>query len=189
MAEIKYTQKDKLICGIIFNLNYPAAHDLALIKLEESFGIIDLHLQTHIKFDFTDYYNKQMGTPLYRCFISFKELVDPSRLAEIKIFTNEIEIKIKKEMFTEKSDATFSPHRIINLDPGLLNPSRLILASTKNYSHRIYLQSGIYAELELLFTKNNVITLPWTYPDYKTPEYQNFFIKARKILLEQLKNK
>lgn len=189
MAEIKYPQKDKLICGIIFNPSYSLAHDAALTKLEQSFGIIELHLEKHIKFDFTNYYYKQMGAPLYRCFISFKELVDPSRLAEIKILTNEIETKIKNEMLGEKSDGTSIPPRIINLDPGLLNPSRLVLASTKNYSHRIYLHSGIYAELELLFTKNDIIPLPWTYPDYKTQEYENFFIKARKILLEQLKNK
>jgi len=187
MAEIKYPNNDKLICGIIFNLI--KAHDIALVELQKLFGEIDLHLENHIEFNFTDYYYKQMGMPLYRCFISFRNLVDPSNLANIKILTNELELKIKNEIISASHSEIPNLTRIINLDPGLLNPSRLVLASAKNYAHRIYLKDGIYAELELLFTKNEAITLPWTYPDYKTKEYQSFFIKARKILLAQLRNK
>ncbi len=187
MAEIKYPPKDKLICGIIFNLIQ--SHDLAIKKLNKLFGEIDLHLENHIEFNFTEYYYKQMGKPLFRCFISFKVLIDPAKLAEIKILTNKLEEEIKYELLDIRLLHQTYPQRLINLDPGLLNPSRLVLASTKNYSHRIYLSNGIYAELELLFDKNGAKILPWTYQDYKTSDYQNFFIKARNILLKQLRNK
>lgn len=107
----------------------------------------------------------------------FSEAGRSLSLSEIKLNTNEIEKNLSKEYQI----------RIINLDPGLLNPSRLILASAKNYAHRIYLKNGIYAELEYLFNKKGPILLPWTYPDYRTEAYQSFFIEARKILLDQLK--
>jgi len=177
MAEPKTPNKDKLICGLLFNIE--EAHHLAIEKLENIYGNIDYHIKSHIIFNFTNYYDKQMGPNLLRCFISFKELIDPSKLSSIKIQTNEIE----KELFIKFSLG----RRIINIDPGLLNPSRLVLASAKNYSHRIYLNNGIYAELELLFSKKGAEVLPWTYPDYRTKEYQEVFMEIRKILLQQLK--
>jgi hypothetical protein len=175
MAEAKHPNPDKLICGILFNRD--EVHHKGLELLQSIYGPIDLHLSNHIPFTFTNYYEKQMGQGLQRCFISFQKLIDPSLLSEIKKTTNEIEKNLSKEYGL----------RIINLDPGLLNPSRFILASAKNYAHRIYLKDVIYVELEYLFDKKGALLLPWTYPDYKTQEYQDFFIKARKILLAQLK--
>jgi Domain of unknown function (DUF4416) len=176
MAEAKSPQPDKLICGIIYSKE--EFHHQGLESLQELFGPVDFHLSPHIPFTFTSYYEKQMGTDLQRCFISFQNLIDPTLLSQIKLQTNELENKLSKG----------SNLRMINLDPGLLNPSRFILASAKNYAHRIYLNNGIYAELEYLFDKKGTILLPWTYPDYKTAEYQRFFVEARTILLKQLRN-
>jgi hypothetical protein len=77
----------------------------------------------------------------------------------------------------------------VNLDPGYMTASALIMATAKDFSHRIPLQKGIYAHLELLFGKNDVKTLSWTYPDYRTEEYHRYFLEVRKIYLKQIKSR
>jgi hypothetical protein len=131
-------------------------------------------------FKFTDYYEKQMGEGLRRKFVSFAEIVPPEKLSEAKIQTNALEEEIKKVFGSVK--------RIVNLDPGYMTASALIMATAKDFSHRIPLKKGIYAHLELLFGKNEVKTLNWTYPDYRTEEYQRFFLEVRKIYLKQLRS-
>ena len=79
--------------------------------------------------------------------------------------------------------------RAVNLDPGVIEASKLILATTKNYSHRIYIGEKMYAEVTLVFDKGGWCPLPYTYPDYKQQCYFDFFDKARTRLLEQLKSK
>ncbi|UCC39097.1 MAG: DUF4416 family protein [Candidatus Aminicenantes bacterium] len=177
MAEVKTFSPVKLICGII------ASTELIFMKAEEHlvrlYGSID-NASPPLKFNFTDYYEKQMGKNLKRKFLSSAHLIQPEKLSEIKLRTNEIEEEIKKELS--------AGHRIVNLDPGYLTPSALIMATVKDFAHRIPLQHGIYAHLELLFGKKEVHTLSWTYPDYKTEEYQNFFRDVRKTYLSQLRN-
>lgn len=148
--------------------------------LIDCFGSID-KTSAIIKFIFTDYYEKQMGEGLKRRFVSFADIIPPERLSEAKIQTNRLEEKIKRDFESVK--------RIVNLDPGYLTASALIMATAKDFSHRIPLQMGIYAHLELLFGKNNVKTLKWTYPDFRTEDYQRFFLEVRKIYLNQLKIK
>ena len=166
----------KLICGII------TSQDEAFIRAEERlvehYGSVDLKSPL-FEFNFTDYYEKQMGRDLKRRFLSFVRLISPERLSEIKIQTNALEEKIREEMKTEI--------RVVNLDPGYLAPSALIMATAKNFAHRIPLQNGIYAHLELLMTKKEMRTLDWTYPDYKTKDYQDFFMEVRRVYLFQLK--
>ena len=120
-----------------------------------------------------------MGKGLKRRFVSFREIVDPRSLSGVKIQTNVLENAIKKEIASAK--------RCVNLDPGYMTASALIMATAKDFSHRIPLQEGIYAHLELLFGKNDVKTLDWTYPDFRTEDYQRFFLQVRKIYLAQLK--
>ncbi len=167
----------KLICGIIAFQDDIFARSTAY--LTDSFGPID-HTSTLMDFKFTDYYEKQMGEGLKRKFISFSDIVPPEKLSEAKIQTNMMEEEIKKEFGSVK--------RIVNLDPGYMTASALILATAKDFSHRIPLQKGIYAHLEFLFGKNEVKTLNWTYPDYRTEEYQRFFLEVRKTYLAQLRN-
>jgi len=177
MAEAKPFIQVKLICGII------SSEKLFFEKAEkhllELYGAVDLR-SPFFEFDITDYYEKQMGKDLKRRFLSFCSLCAPERLSAIKVRTNILEEEIREEL-KEK-------FRVINLDPGYLTSSALIMATTKDFAHRIPLQNGIYAHLEFLFTKKGIRFLEWTYPDFKKEEYQNFFKEVRKIYLAQLRH-
>ncbi|RKX75293.1 MAG: DUF4416 domain-containing protein [Spirochaetes bacterium] len=143
--------------------------------LERHFGPIDYQSRT-IEFNFTDYYTEEMGSDIKRMFLSFGKLVTPESLADIKIKTNDIE-----GLFAERGK------RRVNLDPGLLNTVRLILASTKNAPHRIPLRGGIYAEITLLYQNGEFIPLKWTYPDYRSESYREILEEVREIYKGQLK--
>jgi len=145
--------------------------------MEEKLGPID-YASELIDFNFTRYYEKELGPGLKRQFVSFKNLVSPDKLAEIKLFTNELEQKWSEE-----------GKRLLNIDPGYLNDSRVVLASTKDFSHRIYLGHGIYAEITLLFHNKQFESLPWTYPDFRDPAYQQVFKALRLKYMEQIKAK
>ncbi len=122
--------------------------------LSEKFGHVDM-VSSWFPFDYTEYYEAEMGSPLFRRIFAFKDLIKQSALAEIKLATNDIEHKYSKK-----------GKRIVNLDPGYMIKSRFVLATGKNYSHRIYIGEGIYADLTLIYTKGLFQKLPWTYPDY-----------------------
>ncbi len=121
-------------------------------------------------FSYSDYYEPEMGTDLLRQYLVFSRAIDPGELAAIKLHTIALE-----EQFTDEAGC-----RRVNLDPGYLTPAKLVLASTKNYSHRIYLSDGIYAEITLTFKRGDVVTYPWTYADYAGPEARRFLLDARK---------
>jgi hypothetical protein len=161
-------QKEKLIISVLFN---PQKTEAETIKghLKEAFGkaAYESHL---MPFPHTTYYEKEMGSPLERFFFSPGILVDPETLFDLKTRTNALE----HDVFSEGGK------RFVNLDPGLLSRAKLILASAKNYSHRIPLRNGIYAEVTLIYGHKEWHDLPWTYPDYKTPE-------IKKILNDLLK--
>jgi len=176
MAEAKPFAPVKLICGIISSQKVFLKK--AEERLSELFGQIDLR-SPFFDFDLTDYYERQMGKNLRREFLSFAPLFPPERLSEIKIRTNGLEEEIREEMKEN--------FRVVNLDPGYLTSSALIMATAKDFAHRIPLGQGIYAHLEYLFTKKGIVTLSWTYPDYKKEGYQKFFLEARKIYLDELK--
>ncbi|MEI8217519.1 MAG: DUF4416 family protein, partial [Elusimicrobiota bacterium] len=68
----------------------------------------------------------------------------------------------------------------MNIDPGYVTPAKVVLASTKDYSHRIYLSDGIYAEVTMMFQKGSYVFLPWTYSDYQSKAALQFFNRIRK---------
>ncbi len=144
--------------------------------LVEKFGTIEL-ISPWFDFDFTNYYEKEMGNPLFRRIFSFKSLIEQDDLADIKLVTNEIE-----KMFTVES------LRQVNIDPGYLTLERLVLATGKNYTHRIYIGKCIYADLTLIYTGNGFQTLPWTYPDYASENIKKFLISVRSKYLLDLKD-
>lgn len=137
-------------------------------------GPVDL-VSESIPFVETHYYDQELGVPISRRILSFASLVDPASLVEIKLFTNGLEQEYLED-----------GHRIFNLDPGLLSLERLVLATGKNYTHRIYLRNGIWADLTLIFQDRGWQTLPWTYPDYAGTRVQQFLTWMRERYKEQL---
>lgn len=133
-------------------------------------------------FNDTDYYQAEMGVGLKKQFIVSRALMDPGELAEAKRMTNQWETE-----FADEGDC--AELRPLNLDPGYLAESKLVLASTKNHSHRIYLSSGIYAEITLGYTRSTGWkAMPWTYPDYQRADFQAFFTECRGYLRQQLRS-
>ncbi len=177
MKESKF-KPAKLYIGTIFRERAVLEECLTIIKKE--YGEIESESQV-FEFTQTDYYIKEMGSPLHRQFFVLKRLIDPSLLSDIKIFTNRIEDDFK-ERYQSKG-------RVINLDPGIITAGSMIVATAKNFSHRIPLKNGIYAHLEYMFTKKEVKELPWTYLDFRSEEYKNFFLKIRKKYLAELREK
>ena len=153
-------------------------------KMQELWGAIDLQSEV-MPFDYTDYYAKQMGAPLRRKFISFEELIDPGALAGIKHRSNTLET----ELAEAPAGQALQVVRPINLDPGYLEPSKLVLASTKNYAHRIYIGASMYAEATLHYHKGRWQGWPYTYPDYAGGDYDDFFNRTRAKLMEQLSSR
>jgi hypothetical protein len=168
-----------LIIGVLTSIPELLAHINNI--LEERFGPIDLRSDI-LPFTFTSYYNEEMGKGIQRQFYSFEKLIMPDEIAPIKVQTNMIEESLA-------SSKKYPVNRPINIDPGYLNESRLILASTKDFSHRIYLRDCIYAEVTLNYRGERYETFPWTFPDYKTITYHNFFLKVRELYVKKLKRK
>ncbi|SMC26891.1 protein of unknown function [Desulfacinum hydrothermale DSM 13146] len=162
-------------CKLVFGLLLAAGQDRGpvLTALQERFGPLD-HVSRSQPFTFSNYYEKEMGAGIVRCFGSFERLVDPGELASIKLATNRIEAAL-----------AHGGSRRANIDPGLLSEERLVLATGKNYTHRIYLRDGIYADLTLIFKNGRYHPLPWTYPDYAAKQTRYLFGLLRGILLVQ----
>ena len=149
--------------------------DTIIAQLSKIFGPVDW-ISPEIFFDRTKYYAKEMGWPLHRRFVSFEALISPETLVEVKLKTNEIE-----------RECLAGGNRRINIDPGYISPERLILATGKNYTHRVYLGKGIYADLTLLFKRGGFRPLEWTYRDYSDPEIIEYFNTLRKNYMETLR--
>lgn len=148
--------------------------------LEQAFGpVADQSPDT--AWNFTDYYRQELGERIFRRFLFFQDLISPDRLAKIKVRTNGIE-----ENHARSGQEGLL--RRINLDPGYLDASKVVLASTKDYSHRIYLGRGIYAETTLTFSRGGFVSLDHTYPDYRSEEVMEIFHRMRNVLMQRRKN-
>lgn len=165
MGSIRKALPVKLIAGFIYR-------DIEILKKAEAFlvrkfGAIDDKSSEFI-FSHTRYYEKEMGSGLKRMFVSFEKLIKPDKPWLVKTFTNRIENKFCKK-----------GHRTINIDPGYITLGKLVLLTTKDYTHRLYLGGGIYGEVTLFFKDDSYRFYDYTYPDYKTKEYIDFFNRAR----------
>ncbi|MFA5109861.1 MAG: DUF4416 family protein [Desulfobaccales bacterium] len=127
-------------------------------------------------FDATSYYAPEMGPNLGRRLVSFLHLADPARVADWKVFTNEVERAF-----------SLGERRLANLDPGYVTRERLVLATGKNFTHRIYLDHGIYGDLTLIYGQGSFRPLPWSYPDYARGELPALLGSVRRKYLWQLK--
>ncbi len=148
----------------------PVADDLV-----ESFGPVDM-VSPWFPFDQTTYYESETGTPLFRRMLTFKNLTQQDMLPETKLVTNALEGK-----YSEKG------RRKVNIDPGYLVPERFVLATGKNFTHRLYVGQGIYADLTLIYTKGGFQKLPWTYPDYADKNMLAYLERVRRRYIHDLK--
>lgn len=175
MAEIRPPKTVMLLIAVC------SRHDSALQWAQErassEFGP-SVNTSDAFPFHQTDYYSSSMGEDLKKQFLAFEDLIDPGQIRQIKRMTNEWEFEYAQQ-------ADHDEERPLNLDPGYLSEAKLVLASTKDHAHRIYLDDGIYAEVTLHYQGGGWQKLPWTYPDYQEAGYQEFFLCCRKSLREQ----
>jgi len=162
----------KLFIGIIYSPHAPVSD--CIVRLKEMFGDIDFRTEK-LSFDFTAYYEEEMGKGLSREIVSFKKLIKREELVEIKIFTNELEKNFSVE-----------DKRKINIDPGYIAAEHLILATGKGYYHRPYLGKGVYADLTLVYKHKEFHALEWTYPDYGSDYLKELFKKIRQDYMIEL---
>lgn len=173
MAEPKEALPVKLFCGAICTDGVDA--DEVEVKLAELFGSVERRFGPH-RFDiYTKYYCRQMGDVLWRYFFVFEPLRMPDFLTEAKLSTNRLEHLWYRD-----------GRRCVNLDPGYIHPARLVLASCKDFAHRIYLCRGVYAEVTMLWRRGTWSVLPWTFPDFAGGAYFGFFEEVRRHYIHQL---
>lgn len=175
MWEIEAPKPVKLIVGIL------ACDEHALkachAPLTAAYGPADLVSPVY-PFDLTEYYVNEAGPSMVRQFLAFEHLVDPGRLAAIKHHTNQLEQELAKSLETPYP-------RPVNLDPGFIEPSKLVLASTKNFAHRIYIGDRMYAEVTMTYNRGKWETFPFTFPDFKSGRYNDFLSRVRETVVRQ----
>ena len=175
MGTVKSPQPVKLIVSA-----FAAGEELlaeARRALVGEWGEIDYESDL-LSFEHTTYYQGEFGPGLVRRIWSFAQLLDPGTLAEVKLRTNELEQRWVAD-----------GRRKVNLDPGYISLAKLVLATTKNHGHRIYIGAGIYAEVTLQYRGGAYRPWPWTYPDYATPTYCELMATIRQRYLHQLRDR
>lgn len=179
MGETRTPESVKLIVGMLSGRRelLSAAAD----RLAAEFGDVDV-VGDVMDFDLTHYYDRQTGPSLLRQFVAFERLIDPARLAAVKLATN----KIEQDFAAAAQDG---PPRPVNLDPGYVTEGKLVLASVKDFSHRVYLRDGIYAEVTLQYVRGRWVAHEQTFPDYASGAYDGFLGEVRRHLRRQLGRK
>lgn len=163
----------KLVTGII--LKKKGLIEKLANELTERFGPVDI-ISRWFSFDYTSYYESEMSSPLFRRVLAFKILVEQQNLSEIKTLTNDIELRYSE-----------NGKRTVNIDPGYMLCERFVLATGKNYTHRIYIGNNIYADLTLIYQEGGFKKLPWTYPDYADDNMLAYLKNVRNKYIADLK--
>jgi hypothetical protein len=158
----------------------PDLFDVCFQILQREFGPIDSDSE-RMPWNGSDYYRSEMGPNIFRKFLFFEQVVDPGRLSQIKYFTNTLENSYA-------ANTAEGLRRRINLDPGYVTEAKVVLASTKDFAHRLYIGDGIYAEVTLRFSAKERSFIPQehTYPDYRTAYYLALFNRVREDLRTRL---
>lgn len=164
----------KLILALLYAGTWEL--DGVCLAVEGRFGALDSSSR-QMSFIHTHYYDAEMGTPIHRALVSVRELVDPASLAALKREANRLETMHRRP----------DGGRTINVDPGLLSLSRVILATTKQSAHRVAIGLGVYAEVTLLYRKGRFHPFEWTYPDFRSGIYDSWLAEVRHGYHEQLK--
>ncbi len=173
MGQARTPRPVKIFVGLL--IGRPVLAEQIEPMLVDRLGPIDVRSEV-LDFEYTDYYQEEMGRDLKRYFWGFRDLVSPDRLVDIKVDTNEL----------ERSALSEEGRRWANLDPGYLTRAKVVLATTKDYAHRLYLGNGIYGEVTLIYRDKRFEPLPWTYPDYRSGAYDSFFGRLRVTYMRQL---
>ena len=158
-----------LVCAVLADSDDTFA--VAKERLAECFGPLRAASETY-DFDFTAYYEAEMGTGLRKQLVCFKQRIDPAELATVKAQTMALERAMSRGQC-----------RRANIDPGLLSIESLVLATTKYAGHRICIAPQLYAEVTLLYQRGRYRPLEWTYPDYQGDAVQRFLLDVRPWLL------
>ena len=174
MGHIEIPTRALLFTGIL----YAPEIDFLKLKneLETCFGSV-LLMSEPVPFRETDYYEREMGKDLTRVWLGFDCFLEPERLVEIKYECNSM----------ESSKYSSSNKRKVNLDPGYITLGKVVLASTKNNQHRLYLGRGIFGEVTLRYRKKRYEPWEWTFADYKTETAVTFFIQLRNLLKKYIR--
>lgn len=181
----------KLIVGILYSDG--GLMEKALSLLSERYGAVD-YRSPAFPFSQTDYYVPEMGSPIFRIFVSHERLIHPREIARIKIETNEIEEILA--MRPAQSQRPFAPagaaapeviRRRVNLDPGTMDYDKFVLASAKYNGQKVYLDRGVWADLTLHYEKGKFDPYPWSFPDFKSRIYDGAFLEMRRLYKEQRK--
>jgi len=162
----------KLIIGLIWHDD--TVLDRSLRTLRRAFGPTDYSAPV-FAFDLTDYYERELGPGLKRTFVSFRRLLRPQDLAAAKRKTNRLERR-----------CAASGRRRVNIDPGYVSLGKLVLATTKNHAHRIYLGRGVFGEVTLVFKDGSFAPLTHTYPDYRQESHIEVFNAVRRLYAQQI---
>ncbi len=174
MGKIKKPLPVKLIFSLLTNSEILITETIK--EIEYNFGEVE-EVSEKFTFNHTNYYEPEMGKNLFRRFVILKKLFPRENIAKVKIITNNIEEKF-----------SINGKRKINIDPGYLTLENFILFTTKNYTHRIYLEKGIYADLTLIYHRKQYNPLEWTYPDYAENSIRNYLKTIREKYKNQLKD-
>lgn len=174
MGIVQYPSPVQLFCGLL------VAPGITLPEVEEAlqlqFGAIVLRSPA-FPFVHTAYYTREMGAELTRLYLAFAPLITIPELVAVKHRTNRFEARW----------ATPAAQRQVNVDPGYLDLGKVVLASTKNHAHRLYVGAGIYAEVTLRYRQKSFQPWEWTYPDYQSPVSLSFFNQLRELYRVQLR--
>jgi len=180
----------KLVIGVLFSDG--GRMEKALALLSERHGPMDFRSPS-FPFAQTDYYVPEMGSPIFRLFVSHERLIHPRELPGIKIETNAIEDALAENP-PEGSEPSGGSKRKVNLDPGYLDYDKFVLASAKYNGQKVYLDLGIWADLTLHYEKGRFDPYPWSFPDFKSRIYEGAFLEMRRLyknkrgLTKSLKN-
>ncbi|MFQ6103711.1 MAG: DUF4416 family protein [Candidatus Glassbacteria bacterium] len=163
----------KFVIGVIYREG--RFMEEAIGMLVDELGETD-SVSPPFSFNATDYYNEEMGSPLYRRFLSIKRLMSPGELVGVKLLSREIEKRL-----------TDHGRRRVNLDPGYMDYGKFVLASFKYKANKIYLDRGVYADPALYYEKGMFRPYPWSFPDMRSGAYNDFFLNARSLYREAMK--
>jgi hypothetical protein len=175
VAGIRETLSVKPVCGVTFLKGVDLEE--VVVRLKDVLGDVDDRTEI-FDFSFTDYYREEMGSHLSKAFLSFVDLIHPRNLVGIKCETNLIE-----------ESWSVDGKRRVNLDPGYVTGAKLVLVSTKDFAHRIFLGDGIYGDVQLQFRDNCFRVQEWTFPDYQTQTALEFFERVRKKYVREVRHR